>query len=413
MQTTCIAKIGIIGAGPSGIFLSLLIAGAPFEIHLFEQNGKIGEKLKLTGGGRMNITNKVFSVDEFSSENQNLLKKIFKSPWIQNREQIFEELGFKYFWEKNRAILESENAKEEVEKLKRKLEKQQNFSLHVNSRIVSAKQENGNYKLEIQSSDGAKEDFFDIVVIASGGMFQIGMNTSKNTVYKLATDLGHTVTNTNPSLSSLSIKNNPFANFAGISLHGTLTDLANKISITDDILFTHNGISGPATLDFSGIRVSNQTQICFISKISEEKFIKDFQQLRTGSHGLQKLLHNFIPKRLVEWHIKQISTNPEIKIADINKEKFKILIKNLFHYQFETIKETRYECAWTTRGGIPLNEINSATFESKISPNLYFAGEILDVNGLCGGYNISFAAISAKIISEALKKRWLNAKITA
>ena len=154
------------------------------------------------------------------------------------------------------------------------------------------------------------------------------------------------------------------------------------------------------------IRVSNQTEISFITTISEENFTEEFQKLRNGSHNLQKFLHNFIPKRLVEWHIKQITSEiSDLKIADINKEKFKTLKKNLFHFQVQTIKETRYECAWTTRGGIPLPEINSATFESKISPNLYFAGEILDVNGLCGGYNISFAAISAKIVSEALFKK--------
>ena len=261
MKTTCTTKIGIIGTGPAGIFLSLLMADSPYEIHLFEQNSKIGEKLKLTGGGRMNIMNKVFSANEFSSENENLLKKIFKSPWVTKREKIFKELGFEYFWEKNRAILKSENAKEEVEKLRRKLTKQQNLSLHLNSKIISAQKEKAKYKLEIETPSDVTQESFDIVVIASGGMFQIGIKTSKNSTYKLASELGHSTTSTNPSLSSLAIAKNQFADFSGISFHGKLTDLANQQSITDDILFTHKGVSGPAALDFSGIREYEQIQI--------------------------------------------------------------------------------------------------------------------------------------------------------
>jgi len=405
MKTTCTTKIGIIGAGPAGIFLSLLIANSPYKIHLFEQNNKIGEKLKLTGGGRMNITNKIFSENEFSSTNQNLLKKIFKSPWVKNREKIFQSLGFEYFWEGNRAILKNENAKEEVEKLNRQLKKQENLKLHINTKIIQARKQNDGIELTIKTPTHTNKELFDIIIITSGGMLQIGNKTSKNSTYQIAYDLGHTTTKTNPSLSSLTIKNNPFRDFSGITFYGKLTDITNNQSIVDDILLTHNGISGPATLDFSGIRMSNQTAITFITKISEEKFTEDFQKLRNGSYNLQKFLRTFLPKRLAEWHIQQIYPNTsDLKIADINKVNFKILKKNLFHYQVETIKETRYECAWTTRGGIPLTEINSATFESKITPNLYFAGEILDINGLCGGYNISFAAISAKIVSEALLK---------
>jgi len=89
-------------------------------------------------------------------------------------------------------------------------------------------------------------------------------------------------------------------------------------------------------------------------------------------------------------------------IADINKEKLKILRQNLFHFNLSNVKKLDYPFCWTTRGGVDLKEINMATLESKLNKNCYFAGEILDVNGLCGGYNISFAAISAKIVAEAI-----------
>jgi predicted flavoprotein YhiN len=112
-----------------------------------------------------------------------------------------------------------------------------------------------------------------------------------------------------------------------------------------------------------------------------------------------------MPKKVVDWHIKKAKLSEGINISDISKDTLKLLRKNLFRFPIQNANTLDYPACWTTKGGVDLSEVNISTLESKITPHLFFAGEILDVNGLCGGYNISFAAISAKIVSESILKK--------
>ena len=172
--------------------------------------------------------------------------------------------------------------------------------------------------------------------------------------------------------------------------------------MSQDAIFTHTGMSGPVVLDFSAYLDSGEFLVNFLPEISEEDFFAGFQKLRNGKNLLRKYLREFLPKKVADWHLDNIAISLNANIADISKEKVKLLRKNLFRYQVSGAQTFTYSACWTTKGGVSLSEINVATMESKIHSNLFFAGEILDVNGLCGGFNISFAAISAKIVSEAV-----------
>jgi hypothetical protein len=396
-------KIAIIGAGPAGIFASLYLNDFDGEICLFEQRRVIGEKLKLTGGGRMNVTNKVFSSEEFSSENLNLLKNLFKSPWVKNREKLFEELGVEYKWEGDRAVLESENAMDEVKRLYALLQNQKNLKIDLGCKVTSIKTlADGKFLLDLEKENPPNEDVFDVVILCEGGMFRLKDLGDFEKIYKLPLMLGHSVTNLKPSLCPIIIQKNPLAEFSGISFKGKLTDMKNKKSVSGDILATHQGISGPAVLDFSSMTEGCDVELSFISEINEETFAKEFQKMRNSKETVKNFLHKFLSNRVCDFLLKQSGLSPEIKIAATNKAVFKALLSNLFHFGLKNVELMDYQFAWTTKGGIPLKEINVSTLESRLHKNLYFAGEILDVNGLCGGYNISFAAISAKIVSESI-----------
>lgn len=228
---------------------------------------------------------------------------------------------------------------------------------------------------------------------------------SKKGIYRLATDLGHSITNLAPSLSPIRIPNNPFVDLSGISMVLTLSESETKTKLTNEVLFTHAGISGPAVLDFSAsLPYSGDFEICFMPEITDEEFTKKFQEQRQGSHSLRTFLHQWIPKKVVDWHIKTAQLSEGVNISDVSKETLKLLRKNLFRFLIQNANTLDYPACWTTKGGIPLDEVNVSTLESRITPNLYFAGEILDVNGLCGGFNISFATIAAKIVSKAILK---------
>lgn len=393
-------KLAIIGAGPAGIFATKFLKDWDGEIHLFEANPHIGKKLALTGGGRMNLTNRDLNVDHFFSENERALKHIFKNNFARNYLELFKELGVEMKWEKNRALLRSEDGPGQVVQWEREFVQQKNVTLHLGCEVNSI-QKTGTTFL-VGFGDAEKKNF-DVVLVTTGGMLRLLQIKNEQEIYSIVEKTGHTVVPPSPCLSPIKIPNTPFKNLAGTALDLRLQQ--GKKSVTDSLLFTHVGISGPAVLDFSAVwERETGFKICFLPDNSEEKFTEEFQHLRQGRHGLGSFLKKMLPRRVAEFHVAQIH-GEEKMIADISKNDFKILKKNLFHWEIKNGERCGYEQSWTTRGGVRLDEINAATMESTIVPGMFFGGEVVDVSGLCGGYNITFAAISARMVAEEIKMR--------
>lgn len=420
-------KIAIIGAGSAGIFLSLFLKDFSGEVMLFEQNMTIGEKLKLTGGGKMNVTNRVFGIEQFCSSKPNLLKNLFKSPWFSDdgREKLLKELGIEYKWEGDRAILKSEDAVKEVNRLLLALKGRKNVQPRMGCKVFdikkvasvgktetkfivkyfkSKKKSDNEFVANYFGQDDAVEEIFDIVVICSGGMLRLMDVSDEKEIYKIARGLGHSITTLSPALCPLRIEKNPLSKFSGVSLKVGLKNVSDKHEIIGNILITHSGISGPVALDFSSTFESGKIEINFLPDLEKSEFIKKFKEARNGKVRARGFLKEFLPVRISDFHLEKIGIKKEANVADISAENEKTLIKNLFHLELNATKFSGYSSAWTTRGGVPLNEINVATLESRICPGVYFAGEVLDVTGFCGGYNVSFAMVSAKIASEAITK---------
>lgn len=422
-------KIAIIGSGPTGIFTTLLLENFQGEVHLFEKNSDIGQKLKRTGGGRMNIMNKEFSADHFFVKNKNTAgerakNNFFKTRFAQNHEleKIFSQIGTEYFWEKKRAILQSENAKEEVSRLKTKILRQQNCMLHLETEITNIEtistKDNQNTSFSLKFLD--QKECFDAVVICTGGMFQVGEQCDKEKTYALPQRLGHMVSSVSPSLSPLRIKYHRLLDSSGIALpvkifSGQYKKKQKKYEheIADDLLITHFGFSGPAVLDFSALwNGKDKFYINFLPEISEEMFQRDFLKLRSGKNSVYKFLQGYLPKRLAENFCSLLNLFDEQKIskniADISKKDEKKIKDTLFSFDVAKVslpEKFPYQGCWTTKGGIELEDINIARLESNLQKNIFFGGEVLNIDGLCGGYHISFAAICGKIIAENILER--------
>jgi predicted Rossmann fold flavoprotein len=396
-------KVAVIGAGPAGIYASLLLAHFKGEVHLFDQNKDVGEKLKTTGGGRMNVTNKNFGADEFSSQSSNLLKKLFKNPHFANRHLIFESLGIEYAWEKNRALLASQNAPLEVARLKEKVVAQANLKLCLEHKALDIKRlASGAFRITFETPNNTSVVEFDTVILSGGGMFRMKDMGDTDKIYKLPLQLGHSLTDVQPSLSPLIFTDKVLRELKGISFEGILTDTQNKKTVTDDMIITHFGLSGPAVLDFSAFRESDSIELCFTSQIKENELRDRINTLRQGTHRLRGVLREYFTKNLSDFFLQQADLSIETVIADLPKAKLHQLIQTIFHYAIPQVQSKNYPSSWTTKGGVKLEEINTATLESKLAPGAYFAGEIMDTNGLCGGYNISYAAISAQIVADSL-----------
>jgi len=420
-------KIAIVGAGPAGIFTALFLAkkykqelfDEKIEIHIFEKNKKIGKKLKLTGGGRMNISNKILNSNTFFSSNNRKKEHFFKSKFFEKSEiinniqqysvmKLFDELDIEYFWEKNRAMLKSENAKSDVEKLQERLEKTKNIFIHVNTEINSIKTtENNKFIIE--------NKIFDNLVITTGGMLQLedkkssGSQLNKKKTYNLLEQFGHIIEKTSPSLSpfrfsKLDIKKLNFAEIAGQSFTGKIyaknINAKKNIEILDDILITHVGLSGPAILDFSALwDKQSDVFLNFIPEYTEKTLIKKLQDLRNGKNNILSFFSQFISKKLAKFLIEKTKIT-NLFFADMTKQELKILVNIFVKFELPNPELFPYQACWTTKGGVSLSGIDIATLESNKISNFFIAGEVLDIDGLCGGYHISLCVLQAKIVSE-------------
>lgn len=393
-------KIAIIGAGPAGIYTALLLRNFFGEIHLYEKNSEIGEKLKLTGGGRMNLFNQDFSVDKFYSSQKNILQKIFKSPFSRDILSFFDDIETEYFSEGKRIILKSQNAKKEVQRLFEMLKNQENVKVFLDFEVKNIYKKND--KFEINNFD------YDFVVISSGGMVDLQNNIDQSNVYAIAKKIGHQIVSPAPALCSIIFELKFLQKIAGTSFLGELSSCESKQKVKGDIMITHQGISGPAVLDFSLLLDSSNFYINFLPEIDELAFIDQLTQKRNGKNSLRKFLWKYLPKRLADWHLDKINFSFSSNIADLKKEQQKTLIKNIFRFEIQNAKKANFKSSWTTKGGVDLREVQTNSLESKICQNLFFTGEILDVTGFCGGYNIGFAMLSAKMVSESLAQKAKN-----
>lgn len=396
-------KIAIIGAGPAGIYTSLFLKEFPGEVHLFEQNSDIGEKLKMTGGGRMNVTNKHFGVEQFSSSEKRPLLHLFKNPWFSKAEDLLKSLEVEYVWEKDRAILKSQNAIAEVARLKSLLLEQKNCSLGLNCDVQNIVEKDGSWEVQYLQHGAPMCKTFDKIILAGGGMYRVKDLKEKEKIYHLPISLGHKVTDeVKPSLSPLIFKDTKLRELKGIAFEGKLIDQKSKKSVQNDMIITHFGLSGPAVLDFTSLLSSDTAALCFLPGLEEVDFRNQLSSLRQGRQSLRKFLWEYLPKRVGDFHLTQISDNKSINFADLTKTQLECLLQNLYHYPIQNFQAPSYPSSWTTKGGVKLSEVNVNTLESKKAPGVHFVGEILDCDGLCGGYNISFTLVSGKIVAEAI-----------
>lgn len=388
-------RIAIIGAGPTGIFTTLFLEKFDGEIILFEQNKDIGEKLKITGGGRMNVTNKKFSAEDFFSSTLRLKDNFFKTSYTENREQLFDTLGVEYVWEKNRAILKSQDAKKEVLRLREKIAEQKNCSIKFSTKINDIKPTQDG-KFEING------EIFDICILTIGGMFRMkDSQTSKEYIYSLPSFFGHSVTSTSPSLSPLRENHHLLKDCSGISLVAKI--FSGKQEITDSMIITHFGYSGPALLDFTAIwKRKEKIFINFCPDESQEKFSTGLRDTIQRKISIKKYLKNFLPAKLGEKIIEICEIDPQKNCSEISKKEEKNLCSHIFSFPVTEPQTMPYQGTWTTKGGISLKEVNMHTLESKLQKNLFFGGEVLDIDGLCGGYHITLAAICGKKLSDAV-----------
>ncbi len=391
-------KIAVIGGGASGLMAAGTAAFYGGDVTLFEKNKILGKKLLITGKGRCNVTNNC-SMEEFMNNipvNNKFLYSAYSNFTSEDTMNFFENLGIKLKTERgNRVFPVSDRSADIVSGLKKYIS--DNKVKIITEEVKKVSKSDDNRFLLISSK---REYIFDKIIVATGGA-SYPLTGSTGFGYEIAREMGHTVTDIKPSLVPLVIREDICKKLQGLSLKNiTLSLLKDKKVIYSELgemLFTHFGMSGPLVLSASShirdkeneYKISIDLKPALEEKKLDERILRDFSENlnKDFSNSLSKLL----PSKLIPEIIKLSKIPFDKKVNTITKEERQRFCYLLKHLEFHVEGKRPIDEAIITSGGVNVKEINPKTMESKIHEGLYFCGEVLDVDGYTGGFNLQIA----------------------
>ena len=412
-------KIAIIGGGAAGMMVAatLVEKDVNAEIHLFESNNILGKKVSISGGGRCNVTTGITDRQILLSKYTRGAKFLIPSFYEFPPEKVilwFETKGVPLKVEDDFRVFPKSDTGSDIIKTFEKIFKNRIF-IHLNESVknltlLSEK------KFHLETKD--KSYNFDIVIITSGGN-AYRHTGSKGDGYNFALSCNHTITKLGPSLNSFQLKEDWCKKLAGVSLLDAklefIKNAKSKISITGPFLFTHFGISGPVTfalsshLAFEEISKESPKEISFIPTANSafDFWNKELLDIfsKSPKKQIKHIISSYIPKRLAYEILTLAKVNPEKESSVITKEERKNIAKAFSGEIKLTLISRMKGDEFVTAGGVALDEINKNTMESKITPNLYFAGEVLDVDGLTGGFNLQSAWATGRLAGLSIAKK--------
>ncbi len=403
-------NVAVIGGGAAGFF-SAINAKENYpnaNVIIFEKSQKTLSKVKISGGGRCNVTNGTSSINELHKaypRGGKKLKKIFNEFGTPETINWFESRGVPlYTQDDNRVFPKSNNSQSIIDCLFNEINRL-GISLKLGVGIFEIKQEENQLKLFFKN-EGIEPQLFDKVIVATGG-------SPKKEGLMWLKKLGHSIENPVPSLFTFNMPNAPITKLMGLVAEPTLVSIqGTKLKSTGPLLITHWGMSGPAILKLSafGARILNEKnydfkiQVNWVNEANNEKITDQINQIVKANP--KKLITNIKPFNLPErlWiYLIERSQLPNNKKWDELGNKGKNKLVNLLSNDIYQVKgKTTFKEEFVTCGGISLESISLKNMESKTCKNLYFSGEILDIDAITGGYNFQ-AAWSTGFVAGKLK----------
>ena len=407
------SKILIVGGGAAGMFASIFAARNGHEVHVFEKNDKLGRKLFITGKGRCNITNACDVEELFPAvmRNSRFLYSSFYGYTNQDVIDFFESLGVRTKIERgNRVFPVSDHSSDVIRALSDEM-RTQGVKLHLNTEIRNVEADEEGFQCLVLS-DGTKVDG-DSCIIATGGV-SYRATGSTGDGHRWAQELGHKVTELLPSLVPLEIREPWIPELQGLSLRNVKVDvrLGKKKLFEDfgEMLFTHYGVSGPVILSASsviGSKIDKQLILTIDLKpaLSEEQLdhrvLRDFEENK--NRQFKNALGKLFPAKLIPVMIDRSGIAPDKKVNEISKEERKQFVNLIKNFDMKIAGLRGFQEAIITRGGVSVKEVNPGTMESKLVKNLYFVGEVLDLDAVTGGYNLQIAWSTAYAAANSLR----------
>lgn len=391
------AKVIVVGGGPAGI-MAALTASKTNEVILVERNNEIGKKLRLTGGGRCNITNNR-SIDEFFDKVVTNKKFLYSAFYTFSNDSLLEYLkenDFEYKIEydnDNKVYTKSDKADDIIRLFIDNLEKS-NVKVMYDTKVEDLIVED-NIIRGIVTSNGNKI-LGDKVIISTGGK-SVPATGSDGSMYDILSKYGHKIDALYPGLVPLVIKEGFVKNLQGVSMKNVVLSAKvkkKKYEIIGDMIFTHFGISGPGVLKLSSYinrALENgevEVTLDFVQDKSKDEISKLIKENtnKTVLNNLKGLLPGNFLKEIVG-----LLNLTETKPSELKKEDEIKLVNYIKEMKLTAIETLSIKVAMVTSGGVAVKEINASTMESKLIKNLYFAGEVINVDAETGGYNLQIA----------------------
>ena len=407
-------KIVIIGGGPAGLKAALTAASRykdKAEICIMEKNERFGRKLMITGKGRCNVTNNC-DLDTLIAnvpKNGRFLYSAFSSFLPQDTMKYFETMGVPLKTERgNRVFPQSDKAVDIVDALVKGLKPLGIKQIHVKAKSIKIK---GEKVAGVELEDGQVIEA-DSVVLATGGM-SYPVTGSTGDGYRMAKDLGHTVTELKPSLVPLNCHEGFCSRLAGLSLKNVTLSVFEGdkkkpiFKEMGEMLFTHFGISGPLVLSASAyLKKMGKAKYKAVIDLKpaltleqlDKRILRDFENEKNKDFA--NSLDALLPKSIIPVIIERSGIAPREKVNQISREQRTDLCRAIKEFTLNITGFRPIEEAIITSGGVSVKEINPSTMESKLIRGLFFAGEIIDVDAFTGGFNLQIAFSTGYLAGE-------------
>lgn len=392
-------KICVVGGGAAGMMAAVTVARNGAETVLIESNEKLGKKIYITGKGRCNMTN-FCSPQTFLTNvvtNQKFLYGAINLFPPEKTVEFFNSLGLATKTERGDRVFPLSDKASDVTKTLEKELTRLGCDIKLNTKVKSIDINNGKI-VSLTTTSGIV--LCDKVILACGGASYAATGSDGNG-FSLAKSVGHTVTNLYPSL--VDIKTKEDYSLAGLSLTNvniSIVDYSGKTIFSQfgEALFTHDGISGPIILtasayinkqNINGFTIAIDLKPALTNEILDARILRDFSI--NSNKTFKNSLNGLLPERLISVIIEVTKINPDKKVNQITAEERAILVKTLKNFTLTAVKIGDLNTAVVTSGGVSVKEINPKTMQSKLIENLYFAGEMIDVDALTGGFNLQIA----------------------
>ncbi|HRO85635.1 MAG TPA: NAD(P)/FAD-dependent oxidoreductase [Niabella sp.] len=387
----------VIGGGAAGFFCAVNVArlNPDLSVTILEKTGKLLSKVKVSGGGRCNVTHSCFDINEMTKgypRGGSFVKKIFHQFFTTDTINWYKERGVELKAEADGRMFPVTNSSQTIIDCLLQEAGKYKVAIKMHHEVNEIFYKNDKFGLKIKNGLNLEADY---LCIAAGGF-------SKMNMHEWLIKAGHSISAPVPSLFTFNMPKHPITKLMGVTVGDVSLKMAGtKLQQRGPVLITHWGLSGPCVLRLSAWAAREVAEknwqfaisINWVSQYNETTLRALFQEWRLKYASQKVFFGNSLglPKRLWEFLLLQSNIDEKIRWAELPAKQQNLLVKNLLNYECEISGKTTFKEEFVTAGGIKLTEIDHNTMMSKKVPNLFFAGEIIDVDGITGGFNFQNA----------------------